>query len=223
MLDRRRFVTWNVILLVSLAFVIQQVVMKSWLSSFDQDAARLSRELRASREIFTKTVIFGLRGTIISIFIPIFALVGWRRRTWIPLGGFLLVLLFETGMAGALKLAIGRTFPYDHYFYENVDVNVGEMAFPSGHATNVVALLGYVAWYFSRGWSKRGRLISWALVALAAVDVGVSSWLIQTHWPTDLVAGYLIGAIALLAVVALMNASGFSPSATAQHSPTTRL
>jgi membrane-associated phospholipid phosphatase len=223
MLDRRRFVTWNVILLVSLAFVIQQVVMKSWLSSFDQDAARLSRELRASREIFTKTVIFGLRGTIISIFIPVFAFIGWKKKTWIPLGGFLLVLLFETGMAGALKLAIGRTFPYDHYFYENVDVNVGEMAFPSGHAANVVALLGYVAWYFSRGWTNTRRRVSWALVALAAIDVGVSSWLIQTHWPTDLVAGYLIGAIALLAVVALLNASGVSPSATAQRSPATRL
>jgi membrane-associated phospholipid phosphatase len=223
MLDRRRFVTWNVILLVSLAFVIQQVVMKSWLSSFDQDAARLSRELRASREIFTKTVIFGLRGTIISIFIPVFAFIGWKKKTWIPLGGFLLVLLFETGMAGALKLAIGRTFPYDHYFYENVDVNVGEMAFPSGHAANVVALLGYVAWYFSRGWNNTRRMVSWTLVALAAIDVGVSSWLIQTHWPTDLVAGYLIGAIALLAVVALLNASGVSPSATAQRSPATRL
>lgn len=223
MLDRRRFVTWNVILLVSLAFVIQQVVMKSWLSSFDQDAARLSRELRASREIFTKTVIFGLRGTIISIFIPVFAFIGWKKKTWIPLGGFLLVLLFETGMAGALKLAIGRTFPYDHYFYENVDVNVGEMAFPSGHAANVVALLGYVAWYFSRGWNNTRRMVSWTLVALAAIDVGVSSWLIQTHWPTDLVAGYLIGAIALLAVVGLMNASGVSPSATAQRSPATRL
>jgi len=210
-------------LLVSLAFVIQQVVMKSWLSSFDQDAARLSRELRASREIFTKTVIFGLRGTIISIFIPVFAFIGWKKKTWIPLGGFLLVLLFETGMAGALKLAIGRTFPYDHYFYENVDVNVGEMAFPSGHAANVVALLGYVAWYFSRGWNNTRRMVSWTLVALAAIDVGVSSWLIQTHWPTDLVAGYLIGAIALLAVVALLNASGVSPSATAQRSPATRL
>lgn len=222
MLDRRRFVTWNVILLVSLAFVIQQVVMKSWLSSFDQDAARLSRELHASREIFGNTVKLGFRWAIFIMSIPL-VIVAIIRRSWIPIGGFLLVFLFETGMTGSLKLAIGRTFPYDHYFYENVDVSVGEMAFPSGHAVNVVSLIGYLAWYFSRGWSKARRMISWALVALAAIDVGVSSWLIQTHWPTDLVAGYLIGAIALLAVVALLNASGVSPSATAQRSPATRL
>lgn len=221
MLDRRRFVTWNVILLIVLAFVIQQVVMKGWLSSFDQAAARQSRDLHASREIFTKTVIFGLRGTIVSIFIPVMAWVSWRKKSWIPLGGFLLVLLFETGMAGSLKVAIGRTFPYDHYYYENVDVNVGEMAFPSGHAANVVALLGYIAWYFSRGWTTTQRMMAWAFVSLAAIDVGVSSWLIQTHWPTDLFAGYAIGAIALLAVVGLMNACGVSPSATAQHSPAT--
>lgn len=222
MLDRRRFVTWNVILLVALMVIIQQVVMKGWLSSFDQAAARQSRDLHASREIFTKTVIFGLRGTIISVFIPVMALVSRRQRSWIPLGGFLLVLLFETGMAGSLKVAIGRTFPYDHYYYENVDVNVGEMAFPSGHAANVVALLGYIAWYFSRAWRTPARMLAWAGVALAAIDVGVSSWLIQTHWPTDLLAGYAIGAVALIAVVALFNACGFSPSATAPHSPTTR-
>jgi membrane-associated phospholipid phosphatase len=223
MLDRRRFVIWNVVLLVVLAFIIQQVVMKGWLSSFDQAAARLSRDLHASREIFTKTVIFGLRGTIISIFLPVMAWVSWRRHSWAPVAGLLLVLLFETGMAGSLKVAIGRTFPYDHYYYENVDVNVGEMAFPSGHAANVIALLGYVVWHFSRAWRRPARLIGWSCIGLAAIDVGVSSWLIQTHWPTDLFAGYAIGAIALLAVVALLNALGLNPSATAQRSPTTHL
>jgi membrane-associated phospholipid phosphatase len=223
MLDRRRFITWNVILLAVLALVIQQVVMKGWLSSFDQAAARLSRDLHASREIFTKTVIFGLRGTIVSIFLPLMALVSWRRRSWAPIAGFVLVLIFETGMAGSLKVAIGRTFPYDHYYYENVDVNVGEMAFPSGHAANVVALLGYVAWYFSRAWRTPARMFAWSLVGLAAVDVGVSSWLIQTHWPTDLFAGYAIGAIALLAIIALLNACELNPSAIARRSTTTRL
>jgi undecaprenyl-diphosphatase len=223
MLDRRRFVIWNVVLLVVLAFIIQQVVMKGWLSSFDQAAARLSRDLHASREIFTKTVIFGLRGTIISIFLPVMAWVSWRRRSWAPVAGLLLVLLFETGMTGSLKVAIGRTFPYDHYYYENVDVNVGEMAFPSGHAANVIALSGYVVWHFSRAWRRPARLIGWSCIGLAAIDVGVSSWLIQTHWPTDLFAGYVIGAIALLAVVALLNALGLNPSATAQRSPTTHL
>lgn len=223
MLDRRRFVIWNVVLLVVLAFIIQQVVMKGWLSSFDQAAARLSRDLHASREIFTKTVIFGLRGTIISIFLPVMAWVSWRRRSWAPVAGLLLVLLFETGMTGSLKVAIGRTFPYDHYYYENVDVNVGEMAFPSGHAANVIALSGYVVWHFSRAWRRPARLIGWSCIGLAAIDVGVSSWLIQTHWPTDLFAGYAIGAIALLAVVALLNALGLNPSATAQRSPTTHL
>jgi predicted DCC family thiol-disulfide oxidoreductase YuxK len=155
--------------------------------------------------------------------LPVMAWVSWRRRSWAPVAGLLLVLLFETGMTGSLKVAIGRTFPYDHYYYENVDVNVGEMAFPSGHAANVIALLGYAVWHFSRAWRRPARLIGWSCIGLAAIDVGVSSWLIQTHWPTDLFAGYAIGAIALLAVVALLNALGLNPSATAQRSPTTHL
>ena len=223
MLDRRRFLKWTVILAVLLAFVIQQVVMKSWLASFDQSAAQLSRELRASREIFTKTVILGLRGTIVSICLPILAWVSWRKRSWAPVGGLLLVLLFETGMVGGLKLAIGRTFPYDHYYYENVAVGVGEMAFPSGHGANAIALLGYVAWYFARTCSKRFQIIATLLVFLAAVDVGVSSWLIQTHWPTDFIAGYAIGGIALLAIVALFQAIEITLSAKSPHSPKVRL
>ena len=216
----RRLVISTAVLGVLVALIVQQVVINGWLSSFDQWAAQQSRELRASREIFTVTVRFGLRGLILSIFLPVLSWVSWKRRSWTPVAGFLLVLFFETGMAGGLKLAIGRTFPYDHYYYENVTVGVGEMAFPSGHAANVIALLGYLAWYFSRAWSRTVRIGSGIAVGIAAVDVGISSWLIQTHWPTDLFAGYAIGGIALMSVICLYNAMGLNPLAKFPHSPT---
>lgn len=216
-LTPRRLVTYTAVLGALVAFIVQQVVVNGWLSSFDQWAAHQSRDLRASREVFTVTVRLGLRGLVISFFIPLMAWLSWRRKTWAPLGGLILVLLFETGMAGALKLAIGRTFPYDHYYYENVTVGVGEMAFPSGHAVNVIALNGYVAWYVSRTWKSWARKVSWVVVAFVAVEVGVSSWLIQTHWPTDHFAGYAIGGIALMAVIGLFNAMGLNPLATPQR------
>jgi hypothetical protein len=52
-------------------------------------------------------------------------------------------------------------------------------------------------------------------VAVLVVVVDVSSWMIRTHWPTDLYAGNAIGLIALLTIIAFMNASGLSPWATA--------
>jgi len=47
--------------------------------------------------------------------------------------------------------------------------------------------------------------------------------LIRTHWPTDLYAGNAIGLIALLTVIAFMNASGLSPWATSQQKQVARL
>ena len=52
---------------------------------------------------------------------------------------------------------------------------------------------------------------------LASCVVGISSWLIRTHWPTDLLAGYAVGFSALLAVIGLYTALGFNPEATTQH------
>jgi membrane-associated phospholipid phosphatase len=99
-------------------------------------------------------------------------------------------------------------------------LRTGELAFPSGHATNVVALLGYMAWYFTKAGTAM-RKVAWGLVAAASITVSISSWLIRTHWPTDLAAGTAYGVIALVTVIALLSAMGLNPSATAPRSPAT--
>ncbi len=194
---------------------------RSWLEWFDWYSIREARRLVDNKKVFEITAIFGLRGTIISFCLPILALVSWRRRSWAPIAGFVLVLLFETGLAGSTKMAIGREFPWQSWPRMGA-LGTKELAFPSGHATNVVALLGYMAWYFTKATTFM-RKVAWGLVASASVIVGLSSWLIRTHWPTDLFAGTAFGAIALLTIVALYSALGINPSATAPHSPTTHL
>jgi undecaprenyl-diphosphatase len=113
-------------------------------------------------------------------------------------------------MLGAMKVAVGRSFPYQG----DMVLEAGFLAFPSGHAGNVVALWGYMAWYVSL---RRPLLkpVLWAFVVAATATVGVSSWLLRTHWPTDLVAGFLMGGIALVATVAAVQATGLSQTATA--------
>ena len=127
----------------------------------------------------------------------------------------LVVLLFETGMTGALKLSVGRELPWQSWPLMG-RLETGELGFPSGHATNVPALIGYVMWYFTPPRSVMRR-IGWCVVGFLAVLVNISSWLIRTHWPTDLYAGNAIGLIALITVIAFMNASGLSPWATPQQ------
>ena len=236
MMTTRRLVATVVAMTVLIALLCQMVIMqrgyvhevyvlpqsdgRTWFEWFDWYSIRLARRLVEDKTFFEITALLGLRGLILSVCVPILALVSWRRRTWAPIVGFVIVLLFETGLAGSMKVAMGRQFPWESWPRVGA-LESGELAFPSGHATNVVALLGYMAWYFTKAGSIM-RKVAWGLVAAVSILVSVSSWLIRTHWPTDLVAGTAYGVIALVTVIVLYNAAGLNPSATVQHSPTAR-
>lgn len=186
---------------VVLAYITWQIASRGWLWDFDRSAIRFARRLDVNRTFFEITVMLGLRGLILTIMLPVLAWLSWNRKSWIPIGGFLAVLVFETGMTGVLKLAMERPFPYRGRLLEEAP----RLAFPSGHAVNAVALWGYVAWFFTRGLPHR-RLAARRFVMFAALVTGVSSWLIRTHWPSDLLAGYAIGGIALATGIALVDA-----------------
>ena len=190
------------------AILTWQVVGWGALSDFDVWAAQRARQIRPNRDLFEITVMLGLRGIILTVCLPLLAWRSWRDKSWVGIGGFLLVLLFETGLVGALKMAVGRSFPYQG----DMVLEAGFLAFPSGHAGNVVALWGFVAWFYSRR-APRLSLVLTSMTVVFTVIVGVSSWLIRTHWPTDLFAGFVLGGLALATVVALLNAVEISRSA----------
>ena len=191
------------------AAIAQQVVGWGWLVDFDMAAVRLAKRVAPSRELLLVTDKLGLRGLIISICIPWMLVVSRRSRNWAPITGFMLVFLFETGMAGSLKMAVGRTFPYQ----KEMALGTESLAFPSGHAANAFALWGFIAWYLAER-RKDLRTLIYGLFVVALGIVGASSWLLRTHWPTDLIAGFALGAIALFAVVGALTALDLNPSAT---------
>ena len=196
---------------VAVGLIVWQVVAWGPLSDLDVSAAAEARRIRPNRDFFEITVMFGLRGIILTVCLPYLAWRWWKDRLWWPVTGFVTVLLLETGMLGAVKVAVGRSFPYQG----DMVLEAGFLAFPSGHAGNVVALWGFCAWYFSN--RRPGlRPLMWTIVVLFTVTVGVSSWLIRTHWPTDLFAGYALGALALVTVVSVLRAVDVSRQANVQ-------
>lgn len=210
---------WRTVVLCSLAlaFISWQVATGGPLSRFDQSAAITARNLHKNRDFFEITVMAGLRGIILTVCIPLLAWRSWVTRTWLPIAGFAGVLVLETGLVGALKVAVGRSFPYQGEML----LEVGHLAFPSGHAANAVALWGWVAWLWAREERARATRL-WSYVVAGAVMVAYSSWIIRTHWPTDLAAGFLLGAMSLAAVVALVEATELSRTATPVHARATR-
>lgn len=203
----RRFLVVHVALTCLLMVLIHQVVGGGVMVDVDRAAANLARRVAPSRDILLVLDKLALRGLILVVCIPLLVWLSRKERTWIPLWGFLLVLVFQTGITGSLKVAIGRTFPYQGDMLLDTD----SLAFPSGHATNAMALWGFVLWWVSDARREYRRAAVMALGSILVI-AGATSWLLRTHWLTDLVAGYVIGCIALGTVVAMLCALGLNPA-----------
>lgn len=208
--SRGRFLSLIVGLFCLVAFLTHQVAVGGMLVDLDRAVIRLARDVAPSRDLLLIVDKLALRGLILFVCIPFLVWLSRRERTWVSLGGFVLVLLFQTGMTGSLKMAVGRTFPYQREMLLGTD----SLAFPSGHATNAAALWGFVLWWLTdaRREYRRAAVVAFGSILVIA---GTTSVFLRTHWPTDLVAGYAIGGIALSTVVAMLCAMGLNPAARA--------
>lgn len=126
-----------------------------------------------------------------AVLVPVCLLVAlalvWRRR--IVLAGFLVATLVGgVELAMVVKAIVGRPRPP---LPERL-VTIGSTSFPSGHATQNAAILpalALVAVAFGAG-----RRIALAVAVVLAFAVGLSRVLLGVHYPTDVVAGWLLGA-----------------------------
>ena len=79
----------------------------------------------------------------------------------------------------------------------------GLHSFPSGHAALCVAVYGFLAYLWVR--SSRSaveKVVAVALVAVLAATVSLARVRLGSHWPSDIIAGAVIG-VAWLSVVIL--------------------
>lgn len=112
----------------------------------------------------------------------------WRSGRWELALLMAAVLGGATGVTGALKLLVERARPDDSLTLT--------AAFPSGHAVRGVAVLGLIGWIV-RAWSRRSWVRALAIptaVALIAVN-GAARVVLGVHWPTDVLAGFLLGGL----------------------------
>ncbi|MGH3341782.1 MAG: phosphatase PAP2 family protein [Carbonactinosporaceae bacterium] len=143
--------------------------------------------------------LFGQRAPTSVLAILTAAVLALRRHTLRPLlvlGGALLAL---NVVVGGLKLTTGRLKPRT----DMADLfHDGGIIFPSGHAANVVltwAVLSYLLVRFGDRLWRPGVLAG--AVAAVSLGVGAVSVYLDTHWVSDIVVGWLVGAAIFVGTV----------------------
>ncbi|MGY4927134.1 phosphatase PAP2 family protein [Streptomyces sp. 900105755] len=124
----------------------------------------------------------------------------WRHSAWRTALWLTLTCAFGTVAQQSLKAAAGRPRPV---WPDPVD-SARYPAFPSGHAMTATVVCGLLLWLLHRcGAGRAIRRTALAAAGLSVVGVGLTRVWLGVHWPSDVLGGWLLGALVVaLAVLA---------------------
>ena len=142
-------------------------------------------------------VIFGQRGPATLLFLPFFFWMAWRRRSTAPLVMLVTSLILLNVSVGIVKYATGRIGPA--HINDVHMVFAGGNIYPSGHVSNTVVLYGLIAWI-----APRFRKTIIAVAVFLCLSVGFGTIYLRTHWLSDVIGGWLAGALVLVALPTFM-------------------
>jgi undecaprenyl-diphosphatase len=145
-------------------------------------------------------VIFGQRGPATLGFLPVFIWAAWRARSKRPIVMLGTALILLNVSVGVVKYATGRVGPMHVADGDVHDIFAGGNIYPSGHVSNAVVLYGLVAWVVTERWRK----LAITAAVFLSVSVGLSTVYLRTHWFSDVVGGWLAGALVLLSLPTVM-------------------
>ena len=113
---------------------------------------------------------------------------------------FLLVSLLAEAMTSAIKVLVARPRPTSGLI--RVAQHLGSFSFPSGHTVHYTVFYGFLAFVLARRISATWwrRAVVWPCLVLIAL-VGPSRVYLGEHWPSDVIGGYLIGALFLAPLI----------------------
>jgi undecaprenyl-diphosphatase len=108
------------------------------------------------------------------------------------------VVWLTLSLGSFLKLLFGRSRPLTDYV---ANLQFHTQSFPSGHTTGstiAYGLLAYLAWHLlPQPWNY----IITSLLVLLIIAIGISRVYLGAHFPSDVVAGWILGSLALLIVI----------------------
>jgi len=139
-------------------------------------------------------------GTFLTPFTILMALVLWFLfRDWLPALVFALGTLSSHGLNILIKHLVERERPSIF-----VAANAEGFSFPSGHAMIPMVCYGLLAYFLAKKLtSSRAVLIAQISLALLVFMIGISRYIINVHYLTDVLAGFIFGFIYLIGLIYL--------------------
>ena len=144
--------------------------------------------LEVVSQIGRSLVLLGVTGATAA---TLFAL--RRGKEAIAVAGLAVVL----GLTPVLQLLVDRARPPADLV--GIDQQLGGFGFPSGHAYQTIVFFGALIYLCSTRTARpRLRRLTQASLSLLILSIGVSRVYLGAHWPSDVLGGFLLGAVFLV-------------------------
>jgi len=198
----RGFTAALLLIATCLLFAAIAVALKEeatqWLPAFDQS---LAQDLQASMQPGALRLVaavshLGDLGSVAAITVVILAVLLWRRQ-------LRLATCWTIAMAGIVPLNSGlkAVFQRPRPLHNHGFIVEHGWSFPSGHAFGAMVFYGMLAYVLLRLTPHRWhRWIVAGAVAMIGV-IGLSRIVLQVHYFSDVIAGYVSGAVWLVGCV----------------------
>lgn len=144
--------------------------------------------------LFSFVTVLGDPITIIFITVGIMATGLYTGSTRLLLSGIAVPVTVVVG--SLIKLLVERARPINEY-----SATLGTFSFPSGHSTGSMVAYGLLAYIAFMKLPGIWGVLAAVILLIVPIAVGISRVFLGAHYPSDVVAGWLLGIIGLLIII----------------------
>jgi membrane-associated phospholipid phosphatase len=179
--------------------LVEDVVTSDSIVAMDHFVSQQMSVLSDSAVVSFFIVVTSFASTPLTLLVVLLTgIVCFAIRQYYLLIGLLISVLGSTVFTYLSKLLFHRERPIDILLHEST------FSFPSGHATVTVALYGFIAYMairFSRDFGRQVRIL--VTTVFLCVLVGLSRIVLNEHYLSDVMGGYLVGALWLTVAISV--------------------
>lgn len=179
--------------------LVEDVVTSDSIVALDHLVSQQMSLLSEAGVIDVFIAITSLASTPITILVVLLtAIICWVVRQRYIIIGLLIAVIGSTIFTFVTKMLFQRARPIDILLFEST------YSFPSGHATVTVALYGFLAYIairFNERFAVRVRIVM--MTVLVTVLIGLSRIVLNEHYLSDVLSGYLVGTLWLTVAISV--------------------